>query len=228
MPGTVAGSSPLTRGKLRVLRAAARPKGLIPAHAGKTGAPSVASCGNTAHPRSRGENADQHAERPPAWGSSPLTRGKPGAALHRRVQRGLIPAHAGKTVSSSPAATCSGAHPRSRGENMAACMSSMVAPGSSPLTRGKHEEGRRGGPETGLIPAHAGKTRAVLIFSVAKGAHPRSRGENSQAEETMRPHTGSSPLTRGKRFQAKTPAGPFRLIPAHAGKTRSVCGSASE
>ena len=38
-------------------------------------------------------------------------------------------------------------------------------------------------------------------------------------------HRGSSPLTRGKRVYHGRRAGSFRLIPAHAGKTRTVdCG----
>ncbi|ERH20995.1 hypothetical protein HMPREF1980_02433, partial [Actinomyces sp. oral taxon 172 str. F0311] len=70
-------------------------------------------------------------------GSSPLTRGKRGARDHRRVQAGLIPAHAGKTARGSPGARSSRAHPRSRGENTVTSVRSTLPSGSSPLTRGK-------------------------------------------------------------------------------------------
>ena len=50
------GSSPLTRGKLMVRVAVELPAGLIPAHAGKTGAVEALCLGPGAHPRSRGEN----------------------------------------------------------------------------------------------------------------------------------------------------------------------------
>ena len=70
--------------------------------------------------------------------------------------------------------------------------------GSSPLTRGKHFSDAHFAALSRLIPAHAGKTRTRLARALSSTAHPRSRGENSQAEETMRPRTGSSPLTRGK------------------------------
>ena len=51
---------------------------------------------------------------------------------------GLIPAHAGKTHMLLAAVNGSRAHPRSRGENGRVVMAYRPAPGSSPLTRGKH------------------------------------------------------------------------------------------
>ena len=50
------GSSPLTRGKPGRIRAMLPLMGLIPAHAGKTGAPPSTASPGGAHPRSRGEN----------------------------------------------------------------------------------------------------------------------------------------------------------------------------
>ena len=93
----ITGSSPLTRGKLRVGLCRARELGLIPAHAGKTsqGRRSRPCC--RAHPRSRGENNQPRSCCVLPGGSSPLTRGKP-----RRSSRSWSPPTA---------------HPRSRGEN---------------------------------------------------------------------------------------------------------------
>ena len=51
-------------------------------------------------------------------------------------------------------------------------------------------------------------------------AHPRSRGENSGACWTGTLIFGSSPLTRGKRFNPVAVLIDQGLIPAHAGKTR--------
>ena len=51
-----AGSSPLTRGKLSPPARGGPSAGLIPAHAGKTGAPTSRATIMPAHPRSRGEN----------------------------------------------------------------------------------------------------------------------------------------------------------------------------
>ena len=50
------GSSPLTRGKLRVARTGQVVDGLIPAHAGKTRMRADGGRALMAHPRSRGEN----------------------------------------------------------------------------------------------------------------------------------------------------------------------------
>ena len=51
-------------------------------------------------------------------------------------------------------------------------------------------------------------------------AHPRSRGENTEADEDSRALWGSSPLTRGKQIDWIQFICALRLIPAHAGKTR--------
>ncbi len=79
----------------------------------------------------------------------------------------------------------------------------------------------------GLIPAHAGST-VVLEYDKAVGrAHPRSRGEHFKGVlETMQ-GWGSSPLTRGARYGIGDGDGNPRLIPAHAGSTRSVRAAAS-
>ena len=50
-------------------------------------------------------------------GSSPLTRGKLVDGVDRDRAAGLIPAHAGKMITSRAAQRCERAHPRSRGEN---------------------------------------------------------------------------------------------------------------
>ena len=52
-----------------------------------------------AHPRSRGENLTTFLEDNWEVGSSPLTRGKRRAARVADAAHGLIPAHAGKTLS---------------------------------------------------------------------------------------------------------------------------------
>ena len=70
------GSSPLTRGKLGLPDNAGDPRGLIPAHAGKTGLAISTRLLASAHPRSRGENGRAAAADFHQNGSSPLTRGK--------------------------------------------------------------------------------------------------------------------------------------------------------
>ena len=74
------------------------------------------------------------------------------------LNRGLIPAHAGKTGYRSRHDVHGRAHPRSRGENDAFARAFDLAVGSSPLTRGKHVLTSHHARAIGLIPAHAGKT----------------------------------------------------------------------
>ena len=193
------GSSPLTRGKRARSIRVRRILGLIPAHAGKTVAPRVIGVRRRAHPRSRGENIPRSCQGSPAGGSSPLTRGK--QAAHHRLQNdlGLIPAHAGKTRRGGLHLRGAGAHPRSRGENDVKTGSGLPVLGSSPLTRGKHDEAARARERPGLIPAHAGKTDSPRCGVGAGWAHPRSRGENVRVGDGYGRSSGSSPLTRGKR-----------------------------
>ena len=153
-------------------------------------------------------------------GSSPLTRGKYFAELKQLIDRGLIPAHAGKMQRAPLGSPPPEAHPRSRGENAIASALATFVAGSSPLTRGKLRIGCVRGTCVGLIPAHAGKTRQMRDMRQKCRAHPRSRGENIKAAVSVVVEWGSSPLTRGKpRCSLCTFLG-GGLIPAHAGKTR--------
>ena len=91
--------------------------------------------------------------------------------------------------------------------------------GSSPLTRGKRISLFNDLSQIRLIPAHAGKTGLKPPKTSRDTAHPRSRGENTQAFEAAPEAEGSSPLTRGKHGLRRQGQPGGRLIPAHAGKT---------
>ena len=136
----------------------------------------------------------------------------------------LIPAHAGKTGHGPMTGATHPAHPRSRGENQIDSSAGNKLPGSSPLTRGKLLLDPEEVPIEGLIPAHAGKTRPPACQGPEWAAHPRSRGENRQERSRLSCVDGSSPLTRGKPADCRVPLDTQRLIPAHAGKTRSPPG----
>ena len=172
-----------------------------------------------AHPRSRGENLREGVEGFHEEGSSPLTRGKPDGLQAAKPVVGLIPAHAGKTLSACRRANRRWAHPRSRGENVVTQVPVGTPPGSSPLTRGKRCGGVHSRIPGGLIPAHAGKTSELVDRRTSSRAHPRSRGENQVNLVLDDGQAGSSPLTRGK-LTTSSPAGiTGGLIPAHAGRT---------
>ena len=152
--------------------------GLIPAHAGKTFAKPRRIGDTGAHPRACGENALTTITRKAKHGSSPRMRGKRLCLLSLGFRLGLIPAHAGKTVTMIWGSIAIRAHPRACGENgwhsipivrMLGSSPRMRGkrklrqrgggpPGSSPRMRGKLGERAQGFHSTGLIPAHAGKT----------------------------------------------------------------------
>ena len=131
------GSSPLTRGKPRPRATLRRQPGIIPAHAGKTNQSGPPLAQHRDHPRSRGENDDSLNEAIQEVGSSPLTRGKRSGQRSQGRDRGIIPAHAGKTAVVARGGERCRDHPRSRGENAPALVAARIARGSSPLTRGK-------------------------------------------------------------------------------------------
>ena len=220
-PSTVAlsGSSPLTRGKQVGKLFDARPRRLIPAHAGKTSLEEHGDKVHAAHPRSRGENRRREGGLTVSDGSSPLTRGKPDLREVGGTLARLIPAHAGKTATCTSWTTRNTAHPRSRGENRSGGMPRAAASGSSPLTRGKRSIREDERTMTGLIPAHAGKTCPHRSRRPIHRAHPRSRGENAYVTGPDNLCSGSSPLTRGKRDGVRRNRVDGGLIPAHAGKT---------
>ena len=221
-PGKVlCGSSPLTRGAQELSPARRTRAGLIPAHAGSTHWWGEALADSGAHPRSRGEHhlgcgvGNHH------LGSSPLTRGALLFSQFTAGAKGLIPAHAGSTFSSLPPRVVPRAHPRSRGEHMARIYLTGSGAGSSPLTRGARPPRCPAGPGAGLIPAHAGSTRARCVRWRCLGAHPRSRGEHVWIEGISEPYDGSSPLTRGAHLLEGGDGCASGLIPAHAGSTLS-------
>ena len=91
-------------------------------------------------------------------GSSPRVRGKLGHILGGRIERGLIPARAGKTMRIFTAIGLVRAHPRACGENLIGLGADLAATGSSPRVRGKRGLVRIAHGVDRLIPARAGKT----------------------------------------------------------------------
>ena len=136
----------------------------------------------------------------------------------------LIPTHAGKTSSEPLSLASRPAHPHSRRENRPMTIVRPIHTDSSPLTRGKRIRLASTRSHFRLIPAHAGKTWVPRPFGRHRRAHPRSRGENFDVTELLVKNSGSSPLTRGKRYEVRACLFGARLIPAHAGKTGSERG----
>ena len=216
------GSSPLARGKPPWLSFCVVVFRLIPARAGKTVGVKLAEYAHEAHPRSRGENREPREQGDPYSGSSPLARGKRRRTPGRPRPVRLIPARAGKTRSRRHPPGGSAAHPRSRGENVDRKHVNDAMRGSSPLARGKPFRRQEQSPSLRLIPARAGKTRRPGGANRLSRAHPRSRGENGSLTTRALQAYGSSPLARGKRALRPWHRSSPGLIPARAGKTKSL------
>ena len=178
------GSSPRVRGKLGHSSDRIRDDRLIPARAGKTGAPRPDRQHHQAHPRACGENPAATSNTSPSLGSSPRVRGKLRRRHDRLAQGRLIPARAGKTRGCGGRRGRRPAHPRACGENFEWSVLQEIIAGSSPRVRGKPLPSADGPVAVGLIPARAGKTRVLLIRRKAWTAHPRACGENCSGTST--------------------------------------------
>ena len=159
------GSSPRVRGKRWRRPWGPRIRGLIPARAGKTMRTQPPPPPRWAHPRACGENHARAAAWPAWRGSSPRVRGKrPGGGVGTVGPR-LIPARAGKTLTSPSPWYAPQAHPRACGENTEPSPRDRRPRGSSPRVRGKLGVADPLRVRPRLIPARAGKT-------ARRGSHP--------------------------------------------------------
>ena len=172
------------------------------------------------HPRIRGENYTFWIIAPSQPETSPHTRGKLCDARYTRLDKGNIPAYAGKTFDSGSSGEQDRKHPRIRGENGSASPYPARSMETSPHTRGKPSGWVPFYSADGNIPAYAGKTSAVYRTRLPTQKHPRIRGENQVLGKTFPHPVETSPHTRGKRLSGPPFFSLRRNIPAYAGKTR--------
>ena len=111
------GSPPRMRGRRGADREARHPKGLTPAHAGKTAPGRSTGPAHRAHPRACGEDRWANTRNRREYGSPPRMRGRPMRTVHCPAPWWLTPAHAGKTIFCRTSTSRSGAHPRACGED---------------------------------------------------------------------------------------------------------------
>ena len=213
------GSPPRMRGKHSPVLRPVFPRGITPAHAGKTGARTLKRGRAADHPRACGENAIYLA--PPAGllGSPPRMRGKHAVQAWTLDQARITPAHAGKTTPRPRMPRRASDHPRACGENTRLDSLPGLSPGSPPRMRGKHPDTPGWQRALRITPAHAGKTGRGCAALQDMADHPRACGENKRSGRSDWRRSGSPPRMRGKR--ALYPAGlsAYRITPAHAGKT---------
>ena len=132
--------------------------GIIPAHAGLTMIGEEPARKKGEHPRACGA----HMPKKTAWqtrkGSSPRMRGSHRSNLVQRNNNGIIPAHAGLTLTNWRPTCQERDHPRACGAHRKPRNGRHSMPGSSPRMRGSPHSPGLTRMSLGIIPAHAGLT----------------------------------------------------------------------
>ena len=86
--------------------------------------------------------------------------------------------------------------------------------------RGKVSPGSSERRACGITPAHAGKSREVLINVPGSGDHPRVCGEKDQVKSMSTEDVGSPPRMRGKESLHTPTCRNTGITPAYAGKSK--------
>ena len=133
----------------------------------------------------------------------------------------IIPAHAGQTARIGSARSYGADHPRACGANVVVGMKPSLRFGSSPRMRGKPRAPRLDLPVHRIIPAHAGQTLVTPDGRRIVPDHPRACGANAHSRRLADDTAGSSPRMRGKPGVPRCGPRRCRIIPAHAGQTRT-------
>ena len=145
----------------------------------------------------RGKVLNNSGLRPNA-GSPPPMRGKVRVSNVTLYRSRITPAHAGKSSRpTAPLCTCRD-HPRPCGEKHIARITMFVDIGSPPPMRGKALKWTHIRIDTGITPAHAGKSFSGDSGAAGREDHPRPCGEKRPAFRQCGRYQGSPPPMRGK------------------------------
>ena len=195
---------------------------IIPAHAGNTGHPPADREPFPDHPRACGEHSTRAIEASSGSGSSPRMRGTLFANPPRPPRKRIIPAHAGNTGFIRFHLGRLPDHPRACGEHIEKGERLLHTAGSSPRMRGTLPDHSPGNSSCRIIPAHAGNTGPAAVGIATFTDHPRACGEHSTTGTRLGQTGGSSPRMRGTHTNPAQDFGVTRIIPAHAGNTKTL------
>ena len=131
------GSSPRVRGEEARYPGPHRPRGIIPAGAGRRSPSRCPGRARRDHPRGCGEKCDLYPELKGKEGSSPRVRGEGAPTPPATTSSGIIPAGAGRSGSFKRAASSARDHPRGCGEKVYLPLLRGRKQGSSPRVRGE-------------------------------------------------------------------------------------------
>ena len=193
------GSSPRMRGSHSTIFTVPAPPGIIPAHAGLTLIKRGDLDKMRDHPRACGAHMPFTQDILSAAGSSPRMRGSLFGSLCKHILKGIIPAHAGLTLTKVARILDLRDHPRACGAHPLLTTSSTVSRGSSPRMRGSHGFCDADVRVMGIIPAHAGLTRKKKALKYGDRDHPRACGAHDDFALHCNTESGSSPRMRGSR-----------------------------
>ena len=171
------GSSPRMRGSHVALAVERSLDGIIPAHAGLTVRPDSGKDGRRDHPRACGAHVPEIAASFMAMGSSPRMRGSLFWFAAASQRSGIIPAHAGLTISGTGYRGYRRDHPRACGAHHCTLLVYISMQGSSPRMRGS--------------PA------GEWYESRCRQDHPRACGAHPMNQTIVNNIKGSSPRMRG-------------------------------
>ena len=152
-------------------------KGSPPPMRGKVAGGSVFASGTRDHPRLCGEKLKDRLVTAASKGSPPPMRGKACCVMPAFSRSRITPAYAGKSAQIEQAKFVLQDHPRLCGEKTTALQESRSLWGSPPPMRGKVDPFRHRCRQTGITPAYAGKSKALLLNFIDLKDHPRLCGE---------------------------------------------------
>ena len=195
-----------------------RPRGIIPAGAGRSLPLLRDRAGHGDHPRGCGEKGHRELCGLLGLGSSPRVRGEAKQTLAAGLTPGIIPAGAGRRRRKGFLHRHTQDHPRGCGEKLDNDVNDQWGEGSSPRVRGEVCPPYAGSGKGGIIPAGAGRSDNARGLVRAVRDHPRGCGEKSFVEHGWIIGLGSSPRVRGE--DSGVERRPIRpgIIPAGAGR----------
>ena len=160
VPKYALGSPPHVRGKGNGIQERHDDPGITPACAGKRTLAQLDAMKSRDHPRACGEKRAGLAGERSGLGSPPRMRGK---GIHTGVvlgNRGITPAHAGKSCRRNHSGRSPQDHPRVCGEKHPISRIAAIDTGSPPRMRGKDHADNICFNAFGITPAYAGKRRS--------------------------------------------------------------------
>ena len=151
----------------------------------------------------------------------------------------ITPAHAGKRPVRCLSARSAEDHPRACGEKLSGFFGSIRLLGSPPRMRGEAPASDDAADSSGITPAHAGRSKAVVCilygmhritpahagrsvpmnsFTRFAQDHPRACGEKRNGQNSTRRPQGSPPRMRGEATVTPSSFCTSGITPAHAGR----------